>query len=199
MGKIKFIYFDLGGVVFHWKNSLAALAHYVNEPEEKCWSVFKKYDDDACRGLISPKQLWNKYRDELHSDKNIEDFVSFWTHYFDPIYETHALIKKLSLAYEIGILSNIYKGVYEVAINTYIPLIEYKVIVKSCDVGFTKPNKAIFDFAVKETHYTAEKILLIDDNALNIETAKSLQWNTFLFEENNPGKSVEGILRLLAL
>jgi len=86
---------------------------------------------------------------------------------------------------KLYILSNISIGFA----NTYkqVPWIRdlfdlFDGIVLSGSIGIAKPGKEIFAYMLKTFEIKAEESLFIDDNAKNIETAKSLGISGYLFD-----------------
>lgn len=197
---IKFVYFDLGGVLFRWKESLDAISKLCNVSLESTIGVFDKYDNDACRGRISPKQFWEIYKKELNVDIKIENFIDWWTNYFSPIPESHKLVMQLAKKYDVGLLTNIYKGAYEENVKKgHIPHLDYAAVIESCDLDMVKPEREFFLHAQKKTGVKADEIFFIDDKKENIEATKKLGWQGMVFEEDDPKGSVEKIEQKLSL
>lgn len=199
--QIKFVYFDVGGVIFRWREIFDDMAIMHNRNVNDLLSVFAKYDTDACRGLIHSNQLWkNMCRDlGIKEDKNF-DFFQFAMDRFIPIQETHQFIEEISKKYPVGLLTNIHPGVFDQAKKRkHIPKVDYKVIIQSCLVGMVKPEKVIFHHAKQRAKAEHEEILYIDDFEVNINSAKELGWQTVLFETNYPKRSIENIRRKLDL
>ena len=57
-------------------------------------------------------------------------------------------------------------------------------IMVSCDVEIRKPNKKIYQLAVKKLNFSPKEILFIDNQKWNILPAKKLGMNTILFKSN---------------
>jgi len=57
-------------------------------------------------------------------------------------------------------------------------------VIVSCDVGIRKPNKKIYQLAVKKLNFSPKEILFIDNQRWNILPAKKLGMNTILFKNN---------------
>ena len=57
-------------------------------------------------------------------------------------------------------------------------------IMVSCDVEIRKPNKKIYQLAVKKLNFSPKEILFIDNQKWNILPAKKLGMNTILFKNN---------------
>lgn len=197
--QIKFVYFDVGGVIFRWREIFDDMAIVHGRKVDDVLGAFAKYDTDACLGLIHSNQLWKNMCGDLgiKEDKNF-DFFQFAMDRFIPIPETHKLLKDVSSKYHVGLLTNIHPGVFDEACKRkHIPKIDYKVIIQSCLVGMVKPEKEIFHYARQMAKVDHEEILYIDDFELNINSANKLGWQAILFETNCPNKTIKEIKRLL--
>lgn len=196
--QIKFIYFDVGGVIFRWREIFEAIAPIHNKTVDEMLQVFIKYDIEACRGQITSNQLWKKMSADLQLKNNNFDFFKYAMDRFVPIIEMHKLIEDLSKDYQIGLLTNIHPGVIDHAMRKkHIPNLNYSVIIQSCLIGMVKPEKQIFEYARKKAKVEHEEIFYVDDFEINIRSAKELGWETILFETDNPKKSIKEIKKLL--
>lgn len=183
---IRFVYFDLGGVVFSFSGGLEAIANKVGRSLEDITAYWRSQDDAICRGELQPQQFWNNLASQFHYNGANFDFLDFWISHFQPIQQTHDAMRALqSDGTQIGILTNIYPGVFERAIDTgAIPDLEYQVVVKSCELGIVKPDLQIFRHALTQTNFGPGEVLFIDDRVENTQVAKKLKWNGILFEKN---------------
>lgn len=182
---IEFAYFDLGGVVFSFSGGLEAIANKIGRPIEDVTAYWKSQDDEICRGELQPQQFWNNMISQFHYDGPKLNFLEFWVSHFQPIRKTHEAMRVLqSKSVQIGILTNIYPGAFERALNTgAIPNLCYHAVVKSCEIGIVKPDRKIFEFALSQTALSPCQVIFIDDREENIKVAKKLNWNTLLFEQ----------------
>lgn len=192
---IKFVYFDVGGVIFRWREVLEGIAKNYGRKADEILRVFVKYDEAACRGLITSQQIWQKMHRELRiSPKKDFDFFKFSLEKFAPITETHEFVKEIAEYLQVGLLTNIHPGVFDqVKKLGHIPNINYSVIIQSCQIGLIKPEKEIYEHAQKKAKVKARHILFIDDTEINIKGAEVLGWNTVLFDTNNPARSIREI------
>lgn len=199
--QIKFVYFDVGGVIFRWREIFDDMAIMHDRNVDEMLRVFAKYDTDACKGLIHSNKLWeNMCRDLGIKEDNNFDFFQFAMDRFIPIQETHLLIEEISKKYPVGLLTNIHPGVLDQAFKRkHIPKVDYQIIIQSCLVGMVKPEKEIFHHARQRAKVEHEEILYIDDFEMNIKSAKKLGWETVLFETNYPKRSIENIRGKLRL
>ena len=200
MSQIKFVYFDIGDVLFEWKDGLKGLSEISNKSYQETHDAFEKYDADACRGTITPQELWKHLKTELDIKIEIDDFADWWSDYFKPILEMHDLVKKAAKKYRIGILTNIY---HETMVHAFkkgnLPEVNYEAIIQSCDLNLVKPEEAFFKYAQDVANVLASEILFIDNKLENIDKARSLGWQVTWYDVNNPQKSAAGIKRVLNL
>jgi glucose-1-phosphatase len=190
--KIKFVYFDCGGVLFRFKSGLQDIASKVGLSYAECEKIWLEMDDSICRGETDPQELWKRIKQVSgYTGKDI-DFVPFWVDHFEPIPETHQLIRDLSKNYKTGLLTNIYPGIYELALQQgKIPNISYDQVIQSCEVGKIKPDPAVYKLAQQKAAVRPEEILFIDDSQKYLASATDLGWNTFKFDTENVSESVE--------
>ncbi len=200
-GQIKFIYFDLGGVVLNWRNSMRKLSELIGQDHETIEKVFNRHVSDSNRGHMKSKDQWDLYKSSLgFSMKEHEDFASFWTSHFLPIKETHTFLRELVPQFQVGILSNIEHGVYDGALQRgHIPDLPYSVVIQSCHVGLIKPEREIYELARERAGVAHHEILFTDDRSENVQAAIELGWKGIIFDEHNPSESLAQIRSILGV
>src|SRR5437868_2281738 len=104
--KIDFIYFDIGNVIFNFQGGLEELAKITNSSLDICTTVWKSLDDDVCKGIKNPQDIWTEIKKATNFEGEDINFIEFWVSHFKPIKETHTIIASLSRSYPIGLLSN---------------------------------------------------------------------------------------------
>ena len=197
----KFIYFDLGGVAFHFRGGLNKLADKYGLEYQDFEQVFRKYDDQVCRGKISAQELWNIYKTELGlPDDKIKNFAEYWVGNFEPITQTKQLMVDVADKYKVGLLTNIYSEVFpKIREREILPDINWDAQVHSCEVGFVKPEPEIYEVASQRAGEKPAEIFFIDDKQSFIEGAEKAGWQTFLFDEKDVSRSVAKIREILGL
>jgi len=200
VNKIKFIYFDIGGVMTdtdnYFKEATTKFSIPINE-FTKFWQ--DNFRDEMTRGKITPQDFWKQAIKKFNL-KNAEDFnfVESWMNDYIPRKEVHELAKKFSKKYKIGLISNLYPGMMPRLIEIgKVPDINYSVLILSNEVGLMKPEKAIYDLSTTKVGIKLEEILLIDDRQDFIKGAKAAGWQTVWFDTNNIDKSIKQIKELL--
>jgi len=201
MPKIKFIYFDIGGVLTDWSGFFKTATKKFDIP----YSEFKKlwlredFVDDMTRGKIVPQDLWKEAIKKFNL-KNAEafDFLSSWVGDYRPKKDIHKLVYELSKKYEIGLISNLYKDMMPKLIKMgIVPDINYSSIILSCDTGFRKTEKEIYEIATKKSGVKPEEIFFIDDREDFIEVAKQVGWQTYFFNPNSIRNSIKKLTTIL--
>ena len=175
-------FFDLGGVVFSFLG-LEDLAQAVNRPLSEVKAYWLSRDDDICRGILAPQQFYNDLVSHFGAGDPDLDFLQSWTSRFVANTETHQAMRDIqSRGVRLGILSNIYPGVFSVAVGMgVIPDLDYAVVVQSCDLGIVKPDPKIFNHALRMAGVSPEQAVLIDDRAENIDAVEALGWYSLPF------------------
>ncbi|NCO12567.1 MAG: hypothetical protein COZ34_02685 [Candidatus Pacebacteria bacterium CG_4_10_14_3_um_filter_34_15] len=206
MNNIKFIYFDVGGVL---------LLDFSNTNK---WSKMKSdlgitKDNEKMFDLI-----WLKYRDKICIDCDIdtivhelrktinlsipneysmlEDFVKR----FDKNPYMWAAIEIVKQKFKIGLLTNMYPRMLElIQSSKLLPNISWNTIIDSSKVGYQKPDNKIFELAEKLSGVKPEEILFVENTSEHTEAAKQKGWNVFLYDDQNPKISSEKLLEILKL
>ncbi len=197
MDKIKFIYFDIGGVMNDWKNAFKTATKKFSIPLDQFQVLWNEVDDDITRGRITSQEMWKKAVKRFGL-KNADDynFVESWMGDYKPRKEVHELAKRLSTKYKIGLISNLYEGMYPRLIELGIVAnLDYSAIVLSNETGLRKPEKEIYKLATKKAAIKPEEILLVDDRQDFVEGAKKFGWQGFWFND----KDVKGSVRKLEI
>lgn len=195
----KFVFFDIGGVFFSYRFALKKLAAKHGVSKEDLGGAFKKYDPAACRGEISPSDLWSKYRKELDiSSPSGFHLRDFWMENLSLIKESHLLAKEVSKKYPVGLLTNVYSGWFEETFKKgFIPDLNYKVVLKSCQLGLIKPEEGIYKAAQKRVGVKKEEILFVDDTLENVLGAEKVGWKAIRFNEKDPKSSADKVKKAL--
>lgn len=197
---VKLVYFDVGGVLFRFRGGLHDISNKVGLQYEDCEKIWLEMDDSICRGETTPQKLWTRIKKASgYRGENI-DFVPFWVDHFQPIQKTHQLVRDLSLSRGVGLFTNIYPGVYQLALEKgKIPNIPYASVIQSCEVGAIKPNSAIYELAQQRGDVKPEEILLIDDSPRFITPAIERGWHTFVFDEGKVANNARNLRQALGL
>ncbi|MCL4364238.1 HAD-IA family hydrolase, partial [Patescibacteria group bacterium] len=162
-------------------------------------SVWHELDDDITLGRKGAKEYWQRVVEKfnLKSDPSF-DFLESWMSDYRPRIEIHKLAEDASKKYKIGLISNLYNGMYPRLIELGIVAdLDYSVVLLSNEIGMRKPNRDIYDLATKKAGVKPEETFLIDDRKDFIEGAKKFGWQGFWLDDKNVEKTVQKIRELL--
>jgi putative hydrolase of the HAD superfamily len=193
MNTIRFIYFDVGGVLIDWSKAYETAASKFHVKAKEIFRVFDENEEQITKGFLSPQQLWEKYIQKYGIENaHTYNFVESWVSDYRPIHQMHEIINTFKSTYKIGLLSNIYKGMLPLLLEKkLIPDIHYEQIIFSCDVGMRKPDADIYAYAQRKADADPGTILLVDDRKDYADGARKAGWNTFLFDTNDRLGSVK--------
>jgi len=201
----KFIYFDIGGVLIDFSSGISDLARKLYVSEKKFKEIFLEFDDQMCRGELTPDELLRKYEERCGTKTGIKNFQKYWIGLFSSVSQTHQILEELydrDTRYEIriGVFSNIYPDMFEeLTQKRLIPKIKYDAKILSCECKLVKPQVEIYKLAEKVAGVSKQDIYFIDDSIRNIKTAKMLGWNAFHFSRESFEETISGLKSFLGL
>lgn len=203
--RIKFIYFDVGGVAmldFSKTNKWALLLKDLGIKENDFKKFNALYDEEEPKYCVGEKDmdsfveiLRNEFGLQLAPEFSLlDDLISR----FEPNTELAKIIDSVKDEYRIGLLTNMYPRMLQ-SLNSakLLPKINWEVIVDSSVVGFRKPQPEIFEIAQARAKVQAEEILYIENTQTHIDVAKALGWNTILYDPSDITNSNKLILETL--
>lgn len=199
MIKPKLILFDIGGVLIDCNNAFKQASLDLNIPHKVIDSTFDVYDREITLGEITPQELYlNCLKDNNLTADTSYNFMLSWISDYIVNKSTHDLVKELATEYQVGLFSNIYKGmVPELIKQGYLPSVTYSYQFLSCDMGLQKPDEEAYRAVMKKVNTPANQILFVDDKQENLATARLLGWQTFWFLSTEPNKSAASLRKTL--
>lgn len=194
---IKFIYFDVGGVLirdFNKSNKWIELLEEIGitKNKEKEFSIFwKSYESKISTGLdvdtLIPLII-KEFKSKIPKNYSLlkDGFVSR----FERNETIWPLVTALKKSFKVGLLTNQYPRMFELLIkDRLIPDISWNVVIDSVVVKLRKPQPEIYKLAENEAGYSGDEIFFIDNLQEHLEVAKSFGWQTFLYDPSNFKKS----------
>ncbi|MCL2131626.1 MAG: HAD family phosphatase [Lentimicrobiaceae bacterium] len=188
---INTIIFDFGGVLIDLNMSACLAAferlgcgtinQYLDHYKQK--GLFLEFEE----GKISTSDFFKELQKIVGKNVSVKELEDAFLSFLDgiPSYKLD-LIAELRKKYQILLLSNINAFVYDYCKRTYFEKKGEKIndyfdkIYLSCEIGICKPDRRIFDYMVADARLIPEDCLFIDDGEKNIETAKTLGFETYL-------------------
>ena len=102
----------------------------------------------------------------MHANSSLLDFIPKLRRN----YKTAVILNANKLGYEITKAKKLYSN--------------FDVSIVSCEVGMMKPEKEIFELALKKLNRKAEECVLIDDRAEQLETPAKMGFKVIHFKNN---------------
>lgn len=202
---IKFIYFDVGGVVikdFSGTNKWEELKLELGIPKDKD----QEFED-----------IYDQYQDEINTTREIDSLIPIYKEKFgialpdnysflidgfvkrfEKNLDIWPVIETAKSKYKIGLLTNMYPNMLsEIKKAELLPNIEFDQIIDSSIEKVQKPYKEIYKLAEKRCGFKGNEILFIDNSQKHLDSAKQFGWQTFLYDPTDNKKSSEELLILI--
>lgn len=138
----------------HWQNLVVG-----KEEISSFWMDVGKKND------VDPEKLRETYNDSITINNEVFDFA-----------------KSLRFKFKLIVLSNDTKDWMNAKISRFKLLETFETVYCSANVGYSKPNKEIYEYVLKDQNIRPEELLFIDNQENNIEAAKQLGIKTILFK-----------------
>ncbi len=198
---IKIVYFDFGAVLVNYEKVFSKICADFTINIEDFWNLYNQLDNDLAVGRISTEQFWQKCVDKFNLKVPVDyDLLGNWVSDYEIIQPIHDLIYSLENKVEVGIISNIHKGLWERSFELgLVPKIKYKQVYLSYQQKMAKPNLDIYQKVQKESGTLPNEILFVDDKAENLVVPQKLGWQTVLFSESQTQDGISRIKKMLSL
>ncbi|MFA6995419.1 MAG: HAD-IA family hydrolase [Patescibacteria group bacterium] len=202
---IKFVYFDVGGVVIKdfsgtnkWeelKSGMGIRPDQVKDFNE----IFNKYEPDVSVGR-DVETLVPMLREKL--GLKLPKGYSFLHDFVDRFEKNESIwpiIKKLNGSKKIGLLTNMYPNMLDAIYKAgLMPEVKWDTVIDSSIEKVRKPQVEIFRLAQDRAGVKGEEILFVENGAKHVEAAKKFGWQTFLYDPTNTDQSNQDLKKLLA-
>lgn len=172
---IKFVYFDVGGVVIKdfsetnkWQEFLTATGM-----SEEDWEI--NYGGKIDVGIFpeNPK---------IPYDKLLSGFVDR----FEINSSIWPIIAKTKENYPVGLLTNMYPRMLDlIRSHNLLPKINWDVIIDSSIEKVAKPDPKIFEIAQNKAGVPGKEILFIENSEGHVKSAEKFGWRTFWYDSKN--------------
>lgn len=177
------IFFDWSGVVADDSGDefIELSLREIGATDVQIRKIIKNDFSQFILGRISENEYWdivkNNYKLDIGSSR-----IGYFNNWRglkanERIIELVCELK--SKGFRVGLVSNIIKPVYEIIKQSG----RYDIFdeaILSCEVCLLKPQKEIYQLALKRINVVAEESIFIDDKQLNLDTAKAMGFATIL-------------------
>jgi len=182
------IIFDLGNTLIRFDHNISAkkFANLFHLDSEEVRKLF--FDSDLTqafeRGQISPKDFHARITRHLGVKMPFRDFVSIWNDIFWLDEGSCAIARRLKEDYKLFLLSNISRLHYEYIEKKFDILKIFDEIILSFAVGAIKPERIIFEDAIKRAGGDKSAVLYIDDREDLIKEALRFGIESIKYEDS---------------
>ena len=179
MDSFKLVAFDLEGVLFNWHEGINAISKATNVHPEIIHEYLIQRHRELELGKITPIEFWNDFISQHKLNNQAEDLNYYCIHRQPKIKKMWDLARYLkSKNVKIAICTNSWKGLLDNFRNIFPEFAIFDYYFESDVIGTVKPNADYFSFVEKETGFSGNQILLIDDSDENLNGAKEFGWKT---------------------
>jgi FMN phosphatase YigB (HAD superfamily) len=142
-------------------------------------------------GLISSRQFHQRVCALTRVSMPEEEFARAYCDIFSPIESTYTLVRALHGRYRLGLLSNTSEWHFERGIRPVPVFPLFETVTLSFEVRSMKPDRPIYDDALRKLGLPASACAYVDDLPENIAAAAALGMRAVLF--TTPGDVVAGL------
>jgi FMN phosphatase YigB (HAD superfamily) len=173
--RLEAIIFDIGNVLLHFDfdRAIRRIAPYCETEDVLILGLLEPLKHAFESGRISNEVFVEEACGLIGYEGDREELAVAWQEIFDPVVETHALVKQLRGKLPLYLLSNTNGLHAEYFLREYPVFENFQGAVYSHEVGMMKPDAEIYRHAVSQFGVNPNRTLFIDDLAANIEGARA--------------------------
>lgn len=194
MDKIKAIIFDVGKVIINYDHMIAAkkMSKIVGIPatllkevllEEKNVTSFEK-------GSISEKEFWSRVGKRIKRKIDGKLFGNLWNSMFSSNKPMEKLVRSLKKHYKLALLSNIMRSQKDYVCKHFKIIKAFDVAIFSNEVGARKPERGIYELALRKLGTKPKETLYFDDRVEFVTAARKLGISAFQFKSISQLKKI---------
>ena len=129
-------------------------------------------------GKITTAGFFQRMAEVLQFKGTVNTLEKIWINIFKPITENIEMVRLVSEAHPLAIISNTSEAHIRFLEANYSFFDSFRARIYSHMIGFRKPDSRIYDYSRNIMNAKARKSLFIDDRIENISAAASLGWMT---------------------
>jgi epoxide hydrolase-like predicted phosphatase len=193
---IKAIIFDLGGVYFTpgVDIAIAKITEDFNIPMEKAAEALCSGREAKQYRLsdISEEDFWNNAVKVMETSMDYKILKDLWYNSYAPIEGTLKIIREIRKNYSVYLISNNVIERVEFLEKKFNFKKDFDDCIFSCDVKLIKPDKKIYELAIKNFKINPQETIFIDDKQKNLTVPSELGMKTIHFK--NPDQLKEELI-----
>jgi HAD superfamily hydrolase (TIGR01509 family) len=174
------IIFDIGNVLlsFDFGRTFRRLAPQCGVSTSEVLSVLNRLKNPFESGRLGVDDFLKQVTSELGYRGDVAELRLAWQEIFEPIEQTHALVRRLHSQIPLYLLSNTNDLHTEYFLSRYSVFECFQDAIFSQRVGLLKPNPEIYRVAARRFSLRPENALFIDDLEENVESAAAVGLKT---------------------
>lgn len=184
MWKIKYILFDVDGVLLHsptWSSEFIEKNHLPSDIMSDFFTwVFK----ECIIGKADLKVILPSFLERWGYEKWVEAFLKEWFDFENS--PDRELIEKIQERRKDGVKCFIATNQEKYRLNYMKKSMDFEKlfdgIFASCEIGYKKPQKEYYEYIVSFLKVNPEEILYFDDSLENVTVARSMGMETVLYK-----------------
>ena len=188
--KYKVFLFDTDGVVVQSKMFGNYYGQKNNIAKEEMLPFFTGIFQDCMIGKSDLKEIIKPWLVKWKWNGSVEEFLQKWFKYEDNIdariIDFIKKLKKQNIKCYLATNQEKYRTDYLTNEMKFGRI--FDEIFSSAHIGYKKPSKEFYEFIINKLNIPTEEILYIDDDEKNIETAKQLEIESYLYKDFNEFK-----------
>lgn len=178
--KPRWVIFDVGGVIFDYVSAFQTIAQYLKVDETYLiQQVFQNIGPGVLGEITFDEDLKNAliYLKRLHEFEKVR---SLWWDQKWIVTDTSLLIRELKThGYQLALFTNNWIDMGK-KIYSFSPEIQaMDKRFESSKEKLCKPDRKFYELVEKKTHSAGKNIFFIDDTMKNLDTAITMNWQTF--------------------
>jgi putative hydrolase of the HAD superfamily len=184
--KITAVIFDFGKVIcdFDLKIFLREAARYSAKTPAELEVLMTSTMDFAFAyetGLLTTNEFFDRISETAGLRMPKEAFIGAYTGIFTPIESTFDLIRRLKPSYRLGLLSNTSELHFEGGIKPTAVFPLFDTVTLSYQVHAMKPDRKIYDDALRKMGVPPATCVYIDDLPANVAAGEALGLRALLY------------------
>lgn len=195
---IRAVLFDMGNVLVLFDARIAARRFAVacGLPVSRVWIHFftSSVEKSFTCGRISPYAFYREAREALGFSLSYAVFREYWNGIFRENEGMEELVQALKRQYPLYVISNTNKLHWDFLKKHYRILRHFRRTFPSHEVGFSKPDKRIYEKVLKSIRRKPEETVFIDDVAVFVAGARKAGMQAIRFR--NPKQLARELRKL---
>lgn len=193
MANVKFIFFDLANTLVHLPTFYESVHHFLNERNIQIrFEELKKSHRLLSEEIQFPDKTSKEFYMEFNSiwmnrigiapDQNLAEAIyDLGTGHHWKIFEDTKHLENITIPK--GIISN-WDFTLPQRLEGFFDF-KFDLVIGSAIIGFQKPDKRIFESAIRQSGYTPEEIMMVGDSIrLDVLPAAELGMKAFLIDRD---------------